>query len=60
MTTERHVLVTVEGPKGTAEIVEVFADGSNSPEYEVRFGDQVYVFKAEGAASIKATELAGR
>ena len=59
MTTERHVLVTVEGPKGTAEIVEVFAGGSNSPEYEVRFGDQVHVHKTEGAASIEAMEFVG-
>ena len=59
MTTERHVLVTIEGPKGTAEIVEVFADGSNSPVYEVRFEDQVHVHKAEGAASIEAAELVG-
>ena len=59
MTTERHVLVTIEGPKGTAEIVEVFVEGSNSPEYEVRFGDEVHVHKAEGAASIEAVELVG-
>ena len=59
MTTQRHVLATIEGPKGTAEIVEVFADGSNSPQYEVRFKDQVRVFKAEGAASIEASELVG-
>ena len=59
MKTERHVLVTVEGPKGTAEIVEVFVDGPNSPEYEVHFEDQVHVHKAEGAASIQATELVG-
>ncbi|MCH7482500.1 MAG: hypothetical protein IIC31_06700 [Chloroflexi bacterium] len=42
-----------------AEIVEVFVDGSNSPEYKVRFGDQVHVHKAKGAASIEATELVG-
>jgi hypothetical protein len=60
MTTERNVLATVEGPNGTAEIVEVFVDGSNSPEYEVRFKDQVHVHKAEGAASIEALELVGR
>ena len=59
MTTERHVPVTIEGPKGTVEIVEVFVDGSNSPEYEVRFGDQVHVHKAEGAASIEAMEPVG-
>ena len=57
--TERHLLVTVEGPKGTAEIVEVFVDGSNSPHYEVRFEDQVHVYTAEGAASIEAVELVG-
>ena len=60
MATERHVLVTIEGPKGTAEIVEVFADGSNSPVYEVRFEDQIHVHKAEGAASIQADELVGK
>ena len=60
MTTERYVLVTVEGPKGAAEIVEVFVDGSNSPEYEVLFEDQVHVHKAEGAASIQPTELVGK
>ena len=59
MTTERHVLAKIEGPNGTAEIVEVFVDGSNSPEYEVRFGDEVHVHKAEGAASIEAMELVG-
>ena len=47
------------GPNGTAEIVEVFVDGSNSPMYEVRFGDTVHVREAEGAASIEAMELVG-
>ncbi|MCH8849810.1 MAG: hypothetical protein IIC89_03180 [Chloroflexi bacterium] len=59
MTTERHGLVAIQGPKGTAEVVEVFVDGSNSPMYEVRFGDEVHVHKAEGAASIEAMELVG-
>ena len=59
MTTDRNVLATIKGPNGTAEIVEVFVDGSNSPEYEVRFGDLVHVHNAEGAASIEAMELVG-
>ena len=59
MTTERHGLVAIHGPNGTAEVVEVFVDGSNSPMYEVRFRDEVHVHKAEGAASIEAMELVG-
>ena len=52
--------VTGEGPKGTAEIIEVFVDVSNNPEYEVRFQDKVHVHTEEGAASIDACELVGK
>ena len=60
MAAQRSVITTLDGPKGTAEIIEVFEEGSNSPVYEVRFGDQVFVYKAEGEASIEASALVGR
>ena len=59
MTTERHVLAMIDGPNGTAEIVEVFLDDLNSPSSPVRFGDLAHVHKAEGATSIEATERVG-
>ncbi len=58
--TTKHSLVTVEGPKGKAEVVEVFKDDSNSPVYEVHFGGKVTVYNTEGEASIEANTLAGK
>ncbi len=59
MSVQRTVLVEMDGPKGHAEVVEVFQDGSNSPEYEVVFNGQTQVFQAEGAACIEAESLVG-
>ncbi len=59
MAEERNLLTTVDGPNGSAEVYEVYDDGSTMPHYEVRFKDVVRSFQAEGAASIEATELVG-
>ena len=59
MAEQASVVTTVEGPKGTAEVVEVFREGSNSPVYEVRFGGKVSVFVSEGEASIEAMLAVG-
>ncbi len=59
MAEERNLLTTISGVNGTAEVYEVYDDGSTMPYYEARFGDVVRSFAAEGAASIEASELAG-
>lgn len=59
MAEERNVLTSITGPNGTAEVHEVYDDGSTMPRYEARMGDVVRSFAAEGAASIEASELAG-
>ena len=60
MADQSSVVTTVEGPKGTAEIVEVFKDGSNQPEYQVRFQGKTFPYVTEGEASIDAVEMVGR
>ena len=60
MADQESIVTTVEGPRGKAEIVEVFKDGSNQPEYQVRFGGKSFPYNSEGEASIDASEMVGR
>ena len=48
----------VEGPKGKAEIYEVFTSG-RPLEYEVRFQGQILMYKSLGEAYIEAGEKTG-
>jgi hypothetical protein len=57
MTTEAPVAV-VEGPKGKAEIFEIFGDGRNL-EYKVVCGDKTESYKSLGEAYIEAGEMVG-
>ena len=57
MTNEAPVAV-VEGPKGKAEIYEVFGDGRNL-EYKVKHNDRIDTYKSLGEAYIEAGELVG-
>lgn len=57
-----EVVATVEGPRGTAEIVEVpqmAGDGGQRLEYVVAFGGQNQTFPSLGEAYITAGELSG-
>ncbi|MFN0070078.1 MAG: hypothetical protein ACKVVP_01140 [Chloroflexota bacterium] len=56
------VVATVEGPLGTAEILEVpqlAGDGGQRLEYVVSYGDQRQTFLSLGEAYITAGELSG-
>lgn len=57
MTNEAPVAV-VEGPKGKAEIYEVFGDGRNL-EYKVKHNDRTDTYKSLGEAYIEAGQLVG-
>ena len=53
------VVTTVEGPNGSADVVEVFKDGSNQPEYQVHFKGKIDSYVSEGEASIEAMASVG-
>jgi hypothetical protein len=57
MTTDAPVAV-VEGPKGKAEIFEIFGDGRNL-EYKVVCGNKTESYKSLGEAYIEAGEMVG-
>ena len=57
MANEAPVAV-VEGPKGKAEIYEVFGDGRNL-EYKVTHNGKTDIYKSLGEAYIEAGELVG-
>mgnify|MGYP003962977367 FL=1 len=59
MAERTSVVTTVEGPKGSADVVEVFEDGSNQPQYQVHFQGKVDTYVTEGEASIEAMEAVG-
>ncbi len=59
MAERTSVVTTVEGPKGSADVVEVFADGSNQPQYQVHFQGKIDTYVTEGEASIEAMEIVG-
>jgi len=52
------IITNVEGPNGTAEVLEVMS-GTGQPEYQVRFKGGLQTFKSMGEAYITAKELAG-
>ena len=59
---EDELVVTVEGPKGTAHVYEVptnAGDGGMRLEYRVQFGRQTQQFLSLGEAYIVAGELSG-
>jgi len=56
MANEESIAV-IEGPKGKAEILEIFTAGKL--EYEVRFGGQAQRFKNLGEAYVEAGQKAG-
>jgi hypothetical protein len=58
MTTDAAPVAVVEGPKGKAEIYEIFGDGRNL-EYQVKHNDKVETFKSLGEAYIEAGEMVG-
>ena len=60
MAERSSVITSVEGPKGSADVVEVFKEGSNQPEYQIHFGGKVFNYVSEGEASIDATEMVGK
>ncbi len=49
----------MEGPKGSADVVEVFKDGSNQPEYQVHYQGKIDTYVTEGEASIEAMAAVG-
>jgi hypothetical protein len=62
MASTGEVVATVEGPQGTAEIMEVpqiAGDGGQRLEYVVAFGGQNQTFPSLGEAYITAGELSG-
>ena len=54
-----EVIATVEGPDGTAQVVEVSSAGGKSPVYEARFKGTSEAFPSMGEAYITAKEKAG-
>jgi hypothetical protein len=60
MAVRSSIVTTVEGPKGSADVVEVFKDGTNQPVYEVHFKGKVDTYVTEGEASIEAMASVGR
>ena len=60
MADRSSVVTTVEGPKGSADVVEVFKEGSNQPVYEVHFQGKVDTYITEGEAGIEAMAAVGK
>lgn len=52
-------VAVIEGPKGSAEIIEVW-DGGRLIEYRVRYGQQTETYENIGEAYIAAGEKVGR
>ena len=59
MNASETIITSVEGPNGTAEVLEVQNSGTGQPEYQVRFKGNLQTFKSMGEAYITAKELAG-
>jgi hypothetical protein len=57
--TREEVVATVDGPNGTAKVVEVPTASDKSLEYQVRFKGTSEAFKSMGEAYITAKEKAG-
>ena len=60
MADRSSVVTTVEGHKGSADVVEVFKDGSNQPEYQVHFNGKIDSYVTEGEAGIEALASVGK
>jgi hypothetical protein len=60
MADRSSVVTTVEGPNGSADVVEVFKDGSNQPVYEVHHKGKVDTYITEGEAGIEAMAAVGK
>ncbi len=60
MAERSSIVTTVEGPKGSADVVEVFKDGTNQPEYQVHFNGKIDTYVTEGEASIEALASVGK
>ncbi len=60
MAERSSIVTTVEGPKGSADVVEVFKDGTNQPEYQVHFKGKIDTYVTEGEASIEALVSVGK
>jgi hypothetical protein len=60
MADRSSVVTTVEGPKGSADVVEIFKDGSNQPSYQVHFNGEIDNYVTEGEASIEAVAAVGK
>jgi hypothetical protein len=58
MTADAAPVAVVEGPKGKAEIYEVFGDGRNL-EYKVVHNNETSTYKSLGEAYIEAGEKVG-
>jgi hypothetical protein len=56
--TNQTAVTVVEGPKGKAEIFELWSPGK-AMEYEVHFNGQVQTYKSLGEAYIEAGEKTG-
>jgi hypothetical protein len=59
MNTTDTIVTTVEGPNGTAEVIEIQNSSTSQTEYQVRHKASVQTFKSMGEAYITAKELAG-
>ncbi len=60
MAERSSIVTTVEGPKGSADVVEVFKDGTNQPEYQVHYNGKIDTYVTEGEASIEALASVGK
>ena len=49
----------MEGTKGSADVVEIFKDGSNQPVYQVHYQGKIDTYVTEGEASIEAMVAVG-
>ncbi len=59
MNATETVVATVEGPNGTAQVVELPGKDGKGLIYETRFKGQTQTFLAMGEAYIEAKEKAG-
>ena len=60
MADRTSIVTTVEGPKGSADVVEIFKDGSNQPSYQGHFNGKIDDYVTEGEASIEAMTVVGK
>ena len=58
MTTQNAPVAVVEGPKGKAEIYEIFNPGQPL-QYEVKFGGKTIPYKSLGEAYVDSGTMTG-